>query len=1229
MKNLSPCLFILLLIFSPVKGQIIQSGDGTIWENNTTISLNGNWQFKFINGSNWTSYGNFYAPNYDASSWSQLEVPSNWEMKGILNSQYVIPIEGTGLYRTQFQLPAQWSDSAVFIRFDGVLMGYECWINGQYAGKWESAYNSRQFNITSFIQPGNNLLAVRVYTRYAGYEFDTHDDWAVSGIFRDVSIFPVSNNHLNYFKLESSVNGSDAELRIKYAVSSFNSQGLQNINLSGELYSPSGNLISNFSTNINEILTGKSDTLTETIHITGASLWTAETPSLYTIKISLRENALTIQNYERKIGLRQIQISNKQILLNGTPLKLRGVNYHETDPYNGKVLNRQHRLKDLLMMKKANINYIRTAHYPPHPDFFDLCDSLGFYVSCEVPFGFGDNYLTDPAFKLPLLNRADATVSRHQNYPSVIIWSIGNENEITTMTAEVGLHVKQIDPTRPICYPQAGGMFYWRDYNNYPSHIDIFAPHYPDVATLNHYISTAQRPLLITEMSHSLGLAFEDHDKLWELIQQNDITAGGAVWEWADQAIALTGNRTDNYTKTNHLWLDNTHYFSMNGNQGADGIVYADRTPQPDYWEVRKNYAQVRVEMEEVQVSTGSQNISIPISNRYDFLNLQNILTCTWYLTRNRDTIQSGNFIPNCASGQSSNQSITITIPDSPFLHIYLLHLNFIDNHNQMVNDHVVRLLSASENKPAFINLLTDAALPTVPFLSNSTDSIQVNASTYNFSMSSLNGMWTLDHTMNFIQSGPFIRTGRRATIAEETIVPGKILTKYLMNHSTYSLTSASTIDDSVLIKGTYLYDNNNIQMQGPIDYKLSKNGSIEINFNLSPSGPDKLFQESGLAFLLHQNITEIRWLGFGPFSSNPGKENLNHYGTFCLEEDDIYFEGNRRGTDLALLTDASGNGVLIVADSSNISFEKTDEGIIVTYNTHVAGLGSKFSETSYPVYTSAMGNLTGHFYIIPVDGNNWFMLLNNLFGNPANSGESTKPFIATSDTYPQKFSSLINGSSGCIPTATASTYQTGNVPANTLDNNLSSRWSAEGDGVYITYDLCTTSLVEAVMISFQNGNYRVSTFDLLYSADGITFTPIQTSITSSGNTSDLETFPITPVITRFIRIIGHGNSLNDWTSIQEVKFTTQSITNIIAGNESKKNLKVFPNPAREELSILLEDPIQKIEILSDKGMLIKELWGSAVAKTISIADIGPGLYTIKITSSTRDVFISKFVKMQ
>ena len=245
------------------------------------------------------------------------------------------------------------------------------------------------------------------------------------------------------------------------------------------------------------------------------------------------------------------------------------------------------------MIKAGNCNFIRTSHYPPHPRLIELCDELGIYVMCEVPFGFGDEHLTDPSYQDILYARARATVMRDKNRPSIIVWSVGNENPITDIDLATGQRVKELDPTRPICFPQVGSYFQ-RNFQKLPEWVDIYAPHYPVIATLRNYAATLTRPVIATEYAHALGLAAGRIQDEWDIMAASPVLAGGAVWMFQDQGLLRTAeHRMDRVQASNYVWLDSRHYYDTNQLDGVDGIVYSNRTPQVDYWQVRKVYSPV------------------------------------------------------------------------------------------------------------------------------------------------------------------------------------------------------------------------------------------------------------------------------------------------------------------------------------------------------------------------------------------------------------------------------------------------------------------------------------------------------------------------------------------------------------------------------------------------------------------------------------------------------------
>lgn len=253
-----------------------------------------------------------------------------------------------------------------------------------------------------------------------------------------------------------------------------------------------------------------------------------------------------------------MRIDGKVLLLNGRPLKLRGVNQHDLDPLHGRAITEAQMRTDLALMKKANVNFIRTSHYPPHVRLLELADELGFYVMDEVSIGHGEKNLEKPEYRANILARVAPTIARDRNHPSVLIWSIGNENPVTEVELEAGRLAKQLDPSRPITYPKIGSYFA-ANQQKIPDWVDIHAPHYPANARLTDYARTLTRPAIITEYAHALGLATDRLQEQWETIQHSPVLAGGAVWHFMDQGILSTSRTPVDLSKpTQYAWLDRT-----------------------------------------------------------------------------------------------------------------------------------------------------------------------------------------------------------------------------------------------------------------------------------------------------------------------------------------------------------------------------------------------------------------------------------------------------------------------------------------------------------------------------------------------------------------------------------------------------------------------------------------------------------------------------------------------
>ena len=634
-----------MLLMAGIKAQVRDAFDGVLPVTDPQMkrSLNGEWQLKVVEGIS----DDQTLPMAD-ETWGCIPVPGCWEAYGFCKPSYDKALPLTGYYRTTFAVPDSWKGLCVVIRFDGVLYGYDLWVNGKAVGSWHSGYNTAMFDITDYLNRKSERqeLAMRVISQFRGSDFDYNDDWAPNGIFRDVTLMAVPKTHLNDLTITTMNTG---EVNVKAGIAN-----------------------SNKKTEVKYEILDANRQIVGTTKVEHPHLWTAETPYLYTLRTTLCQKEKALQVFEHKFGFRELTIDGNILKLNGQPIKLRGVTTHSTDPVTVKVIDEASILRDMKLMKEASVNYIRTSHYPREPRFYELADSLGFYIIDEVPFGYGDKNLSDSTFYPVLQQKAQATIRRDKNHPSVLIWSLGNENPLTDICIRLGDYVKrELDSSRPICYPQVGS--YFRKFNyDFPKVADIYAPHYPSTAQIGDFYQRADRPVIFTEYCHTLGISLEDHDRQWEIIERTPGIAGGSVWEWVDQGMPFRKPLQSRYGYEERVFTSKEGGFEMCGNKGTDGLLYADRTPLPNYYELQHNYARAFVERVDGDM--------LNIVNRYDFLNLKDNITFHWTLTNDRDTVMRGAFSPDC----QPRSSVSYTLPMPRQNGLSLLQFDIEDVHGNM-----------------------------------------------------------------------------------------------------------------------------------------------------------------------------------------------------------------------------------------------------------------------------------------------------------------------------------------------------------------------------------------------------------------------------------------------------------------------------------------------------------------------------------------------------------------
>lgn len=603
------------------------------------LSLNGNWQFYLASSPEQAEQieaERFYSNDYKADRFKTIKVPACWAIEGFeepVYREFKTAPHTEGFYIHRFMVPKSMHKQRLLLHFGGVWNSAEIWLNGKWLGRHDSGYTSFSYDVSDELNAGKeNLIAIRVRQVYPNYTCDTYDDWSLGGIYRDVSIESMPGKRwIDRVRVKTDLddNYRDAKLTVKVMVGDKHKNTLPGNYMSpGKPYQlritlsdALGNTVEKRTTAI-KAHTSTSREHKEVIDVTQPNLWTAETPYLYTLLTELIESDGTVSHCRtERVGFREISTEGGVFRINGQAVKLRGVNRHDEHPDVGRSTTREHWLQDLQLMKQANINYIRTAHYQHARGFIEMCDSIGMYVGSEVSLGGAGMTMYDPGFIAGVQLRTVETVERDINSPSVIYWSVGNEDPLTDLHLMSVKTVKGLDPTRPVLLP-------WNEADVLPEDVDIIAPHYWTAAQYDSLAAKADRPIISTEYTHAYGeYRFGGLQDRWNALTKHKTGAGAAVWMWADQGIMTPTPRDEQ--KYGKIVKDNK-YLRMS-TDGWDGIVDSYRKPTRDFYELKAVYAPVRPDCETVSVAATTKSISLPIRNDYDFINLDNI-KISWQL---------------------------------------------------------------------------------------------------------------------------------------------------------------------------------------------------------------------------------------------------------------------------------------------------------------------------------------------------------------------------------------------------------------------------------------------------------------------------------------------------------------------------------------------------------------------------------------------------------------------
>ena len=615
------------------------------------FSLNGTWKFNWVEKPA-DAPQNFMKNNFDVSDWDDFEVPANWEFNGYGVPIYtdvsypfpanppIVPVDynPVGTYKRFFDLPENWEQNQTILHFGGVCSAFYCWINEDFVGYSEDSKSPAEFNITSFLKEGKNSISVQVIRWSDGSYLEDQDMWKISGIERDVFLYSIPNIAISDFFVKTNLYDD-----LKYAnvvldldISNFN-QIATDCMLDAELSFQGDD---NVAVSRNKITSdgGQEQQIQISLNIESPKLWTAETPNLYDLYISLVTEAdQTPQVIHQKVGIRKVEIAGGQLKVNNIPITIRGVNRHEHDPITANVISEERMIQDIKLMKQFNINAVRTSHYPNHPRWYELCNTYGLYLIDEANIeshGMGydpDKALANqPEWGQAFLERTQAMVERDKNQPSVIIWSLGNESGAGINFAADYEWIKKRDTSRPVHCEDAG----------LESYTDIYCPMYARPWQLLKYATKKQsRPLILCEYAHAMGNSVGNLKDYWDIIDHHDQLQGGFIWDWVDQTIY----KEKEGAHDNFIWAygGDLGYIGIENDSNfcANGLVAADRSLHPHIWEVKKVYQPIKFK------AVDFSNNQLIIENHYDFLTTEH-LEFGWEISENGQVIGVGRIDP-------------------------------------------------------------------------------------------------------------------------------------------------------------------------------------------------------------------------------------------------------------------------------------------------------------------------------------------------------------------------------------------------------------------------------------------------------------------------------------------------------------------------------------------------------------------------------------------------------
>lgn len=923
------------------------------------MTLDGVWKFNWTPEPGVQPEG-FYSPSFDDSQWDELNVPGDWETNGYgtpiycssgytfkINPPYVTdaPKETyttfaernpTGCYRRTFTMPGEWQGKEVFIQFGSVSGAFYLWVNGECVGYSQGSMESAEFRITPYISSGVNSIALEVFKYSDGSYLEDADTWRLAGIHRSVTLYATNGIRIRDFGVRTELDDDykDALLVIDPRLSVYGDEKGAGCTIEARLTDAGGNDV------LDSVLSCGAESILNISHkakimndrypqrglpkwgwlsarVRNPNKWSAESPYLYTLRLTLRDSGgNTLEQAEAKVGFRSVETSGGRLLVNGKQVRLRGVNRQEFDPVAGRAISRDLMERDIVLMKQCNINAVRTAHYPNAPYWYELCDKYGMYVIDEANLeehGLRGTLASDPSWAAAFMDRAQRVVMRDCNHPSVIMWSLGNESGYGPNFAAMSAWIKQYDPTRLIHYEGAQG-----EGGNDPAAVDVISRFYirtqdsyhnpgvkdddmerPENARWERLLTLAEtaggdRPVMSSEYAHAMGNAIGNLREYWDEIYSNPRMLGGFIWTWADEG--LLKKRDDGKLMTayggDYGDVPNLKAFCLNG------IILADRTLTPKYYEVKSVYSPVAIHYSGNVLSIVPHDEDASL-DKYD---------CLWSLCCNGIVTEQGR-----VSAQAKTALPSFGFPDSADVR---LNVSVVLKEDE--------LWAAAGHEVAVAQFAVNDRLSTAFTQASPASGREGGSGVAAFSASDATRLLDMIQP-HIIRAATDNDKGFGNWLAKEWSVnrldsPAVSLQK--------PVAVEANADGTVTVTATYDCALTGGSIALSYDYTVAPDGTTDFTATFTPRGTLPTMPCLGITMALPADMSELTWYGRGPADSYPDRKDAAMIGLWQSSAAEQYVRyprpqhsGGHEDTGWLAITDGEGNGWSISAAGEPFSF--------------------------------------------------------------------------------------------------------------------------------------------------------------------------------------------------------------------------------------------------------------------------------------------------------------------